>query len=124
MRSNRPEERTQRQATRQENRTERQGTRQEQTTQRQGQRQEALAKASGDYDYRHWDSYWGAAAVGAAAGYIAGATLTASAFAALPCTHTTVVVGGVTYYQCGSTWYQPAYAANGVTYVIVNPPSG
>jgi hypothetical protein len=35
-----------------------------------------------------------------------------------------VVAGGVTYYQCGTAWYQPAYADGGVTYVVVNPPAG
>ena len=35
---------------------------------------------------------------------------------------TPVVVNGVTYYQCGSTWYQPAYQGSQVTYVVVNPP--
>jgi len=33
-----------------------------------------------------------------------------------------VVVNGMSYYQCGSTWYQPRYAGSQVTYVVVNPP--
>ncbi|AOY02357.1 hypothetical protein BJP62_14165 [Jeongeupia sp. USM3] len=32
------------------------------------------------------------------------------------------IVGGVTYQQCGSTWYQPQYAGTSVQYVVVNPP--
>ena len=35
---------------------------------------------------------------------------------------TPVVVSGATYYQSGSTWYQPVYQGGQVTYVIVNPP--
>jgi hypothetical protein len=33
-----------------------------------------------------------------------------------------VVVGGVTYYQVGSTWYQPMYQGGQVVYVVVQPP--
>lgn len=32
------------------------------------------------------------------------------------------VVGGVTYSQCGSTWYQPRASGTTVEYVVVNPP--
>ena len=35
---------------------------------------------------------------------------------------TPVVVSGVTYYQSDSTWYQPVYQGDQVTYVVVNPP--
>ena len=37
---------------------------------------------------------------------------------------TPVVAGGVTYYQCGSTWYNQAYSGDSVTYVTVAPPPG
>jgi hypothetical protein len=33
-----------------------------------------------------------------------------------------MVSGGVTYQQCGSTWYQPQYAGTSVTYVVTSPP--
>jgi hypothetical protein len=33
-----------------------------------------------------------------------------------------MTVNGVTYYHCGSTWYQPAYQGDQVTYIVVNPP--
>jgi len=33
-----------------------------------------------------------------------------------------VGVNGVTYQQCGSTWYQPQYAGEQVQYVVVAPP--
>jgi hypothetical protein len=51
-----------------------------------------------------------------------GTAITASAFQAMSCPMTPVVAGGYTYYQCGSTWYQPAYQGSQVTYVDVNPP--
>ena len=34
----------------------------------------------------------------------------------------TTVVNGMTYQQCGSTWYEPQYAGTSVQYVVVNPP--
>ena len=33
-----------------------------------------------------------------------------------------VAVNGITYQQCGSTWYQPQYAGEAVQYVVVAPP--
>jgi hypothetical protein len=33
-----------------------------------------------------------------------------------------VGVGGVTYQQCGSTWYQPQFSGTTTQYVVVNPP--
>ena len=44
--------------------------------------------------------------------------------ATLPCTPTVRAVDGVTYYNCGSTWYTQAYSGGGVTYVTVQPPPG
>jgi len=38
------------------------------------------------------------------------------------CTMTQVVVNGITYTQCGSTWYQPVYQNGQVVYQVVNPP--
>jgi hypothetical protein len=40
----------------------------------------------------------------------------------IPPSCTAVVSGGVTYQQCGSTWYQPQYAGTSVTYVVTSPP--
>jgi len=34
------------------------------------------------------------------------------------------VVNGVSYYNCGPTWYSRAYAGGNTTYVVVNAPSG
>ena len=53
---------------------------------------------------------------------VVGATITAAAFSAMAVPPTPVVVSGVTYYQSGSTWYQPVYQGGQVTYVVVNPP--
>ncbi|MEN0108074.1 MAG: hypothetical protein AAGC84_16840 [Pseudomonas sp.] len=33
-----------------------------------------------------------------------------------------VLVGGLTYQQCGSTWYQPQYVGTTLQYVVVPPP--
>jgi hypothetical protein len=38
-----------------------------------------------------------------------------------PTTCVTTAVNGVTYKQCGDTWYRPAFAGT-TTYVVVNPP--
>jgi hypothetical protein len=51
-----------------------------------------------------------------------GTAITAAAFQSLSCPVTPVVVGGYTYYQCGSTRYQPAYQGSQEIYVVVNPP--
>jgi hypothetical protein len=132
VQSDRQDGRTDRQGTRQENRTDRQGNRQEGMTDRQENRQDFRDDARDDWqdwgdDYYHggwddWDDWypWGAVATGVAVG--AAAYAIGTTFATLPCTTTAVVVGGVTYYQCGATWYQPAYAGGSVTYVVVGAP--
>lgn len=33
-----------------------------------------------------------------------------------------MTVNGKTYYQCGSTWYKPAFGADGVDYKVVPVP--
>jgi hypothetical protein len=40
----------------------------------------------------------------------------------LPPSCSTVVIGGVTYEQCGSTWYQPTYVGTEIQYVVVTAP--
>ena len=40
----------------------------------------------------------------------------------LPSNCTTIVTSGISYRQCGSTWYQPSYSGSDVTYVVVNAP--
>jgi hypothetical protein len=51
-----------------------------------------------------------------------GSVLTAAAFSAQASSCSSVSVNGMTYQQCGSTWYQPSYSGGSVTYVVVNPP--
>lgn len=34
----------------------------------------------------------------------------------------TQIYNGISYTQCGSTWYQPQYAGTTVQYIVVNPP--
>jgi hypothetical protein len=60
-----------------------------------------------------------AAVVGTAA---VTAAVVGSVVRSLPPNCGAVSVGGVAYQQCGSTWYQPAYAGTTVNYTIVNPP--
>ncbi|HME81233.1 MAG TPA: hypothetical protein VKF82_04050 [Candidatus Eremiobacteraceae bacterium] len=60
----------------------------------------------------------GAAVAGAAVAYSIGertATVPATGCAAQ-------VVSGVTYTVCGTTWFQPAYGANGLYYTVVTAP--
>lgn len=83
------------------------------------------------YDDDHWDNgevaalAVGTAALGAVVGYAAGSnnasnntTYVAPApIATLPCTPIVTSVRGVTYYQCGSSWYTLAYASTGPMYM-------
>jgi hypothetical protein len=40
----------------------------------------------------------------------------------LPPSCSVVMVGGISYQQCGSTWYQPQFSGGNTTYVVVNAP--
>ena len=40
----------------------------------------------------------------------------------LPTGCSTVVRNGIAYSQCGTVWYEPQYAGNDVTYIVVNNP--
>lgn len=82
-----------------------------------------------DVDVDHgWDNDWDdhhhpvatAAAVGTAVAVTS--AVVGSIVRSLPSNCQTVVVNGVSYSQCGSTWYQPQYAGTTVQYVVVNPP--
>ena len=72
--------------------------------------------------YHHYES-WGSGGA-FVAGLVIGATLSAAAFSsAYPsggCV--TTYIANVSYYQCGTTWYQRAYRGGNVTYIVVNQP--
>ena len=74
------------------------------------------------YDNRYrYDYGWGGAV---AAGVAVGATAAAigSVAYALPAGCSSVVVNGIVYQQCGSTWYQPQYYGNSMSYTVVARP--
>jgi hypothetical protein len=64
--------------------------------------------------------------VAAAAAVTAAAVVTAavvgSIVSSVPPSCSTVIVNGLTYQQCGSTWYQPQFSGTTTTYIVVNPP--
>jgi hypothetical protein len=94
-------------------------------TQRQEDRQsygEQARNQRQDYADDYYGSYPVGAGLAVATGVAVGTAITASAFQLMSCPMTPVVVNGVSFYQCGSTWYQPAYQGNSVTYIVVNPP--
>jgi hypothetical protein len=73
--------------------------------------------------YHGWDNYH---PVARAAAWGAAAAITAAAVGSVaysvPPTCVTTVIGDVSYYQCGNTWYQPRYAGTNVEYVVVTSP--
>jgi hypothetical protein len=50
------------------------------------------------------------------------AVVVGSIVSTLPPNCTTIVANGISYRQCGSTWYQPQISGSSTTYVVVNPP--
>jgi hypothetical protein len=67
-----------------------------------------------------WDDHWHPVATIATAAVAA--AVVGSIVRSIPPNCSTVVVNGVSYSQCGSTWYQPQYVGSSVQYVVVNPP--
>jgi hypothetical protein len=75
---------------------------------------------------------WGAAAAGAAAGYWAAEAWddddiyyggsVGNVTYVLPSECSVQVVNGITYQQCGSTWYEPQFVGDQVSYIVVSPP--
>ncbi len=55
---------------------------------------------------------------------VIGTTLTIASYNSLTCHRTIFILGGVTYYRCGTVWYNRAYSGVNVTYVVVNAPPG
>jgi hypothetical protein len=56
--------------------------------------------------------------------YGVGTSITVVTFNSLSCTTTSTRVGGVTYYDCGGTWYNRTYSGGTVNYVVVDAPAG
>jgi hypothetical protein len=58
----------------------------------------------------------------ATAAAVTTAAVVGSEVNSIPSSCGAVSVNGVTYQQCGDTWYQPEFSGSAVTYVVVNPP--
>lgn len=71
----------------------------------------------GGYGYARWGH-----PVARAAAWTAGAIAVGTIVASLPPKCSAVVVGAVTYQNCGGTYYQPMYQGTTVQYVVVNQP--
>jgi hypothetical protein len=83
-----------------------------------------------------WDDHWDddaaeAFIVGAAIGATVGVVATAASqptyvttVTTLPCTGNAVIINGVSYYQCGTTWYNRGYQGSTVVYMVTTPPPG
>jgi hypothetical protein len=53
-----------------------------------------------------------------------GTRLTIGSYNALTCRRTIIVHGGITYYGCGTVWYNQVYYGGQVTYIVVESPPG
>lgn len=60
--------------------------------------------------------------IATAAAVTATALVVGSMVNSLPPSCTTIYANGVTYQQCGSTYYQPQFSGGNTTYVVVNHP--
>ncbi|MDG4551566.1 MAG: hypothetical protein P9F19_05680 [Candidatus Contendobacter sp.] len=67
---------------------------------------------------RHWGYPVGAGAVAVGTAVAVGAIVSS-----LPTNCTTIVAEGVTYQNCGGTYYAPRYDGPNVVYEVVSPPS-
>ena len=73
------------------------------------------------HHHRHYNHYNAGAF---AAGLIVGTTLSAVAYrSAYPSGCVITYVGNVSYYHCGTTWYQRSYGSGGDTYIVINNPA-
>lgn len=110
------------------NRSDRQANRGERQTSRDVNRdvnRNVNRNVNGNYDIDHdYDDHWHP--VASAAAWTAGAAITAAAIGsivyALPPSCIATTVNGVTYQQCGSSWYQPQFSGTSVSYVVVEAP--
>lgn len=69
-----------------------------------------------------WDDHPVATAAAVTTAVAVTAAAIGSIVYSVPPSCSQVVVNGIAYQQCGSTWYQPQYAGTTVQYVVVNPP--
>lgn len=60
--------------------------------------------------------------IAAAAAVTATAIVVGSIVSNIPSNCVPVSYNGLTYQQCGSTWYQPQYVGTQVQYIVINPP--
>ena len=74
----------------------------------------------------HHDNWYYDHPVATAAAVTTTVAVTAAAIGSIvhsvPPSCASVVVNGIAYQQCGSTWYQPQYAGSSVQYVVVVAP--
>jgi hypothetical protein len=63
-----------------------------------------------------------ARATAATAAAVTTAAVAGSVVNSIPDSCSAVTINGLTYQQCGSTWYQPEFSGSSVTYVVVNAP--
>lgn len=71
------------------------------------------------HHHNHHNNVGVAVAAGIATGIVVGSIVAAST---LPPSCVTTVINGISYRQCGSSWYQPRYSGTQVNYIVVNPP--
>lgn len=122
-------------ATRQANRTTRQGDRQNTVSNVSNNRQNTINNVSNNRqntinnynnNYDHHDGWYDDHPVATAVAVTAAVGVTAAVVGSIvhsvPSNCSAVNVNGVTYQQCGSTWYQPQYAGTQVQYIVINPP--
>lgn len=75
------------------------------------------------YGYRDgWDYHPIAAGVAIGATAAVTAAVIGSVVYSVPPSCSTVIVNGISYSQCGSTWYAPQYSGTNVQYVVVEAP--
>jgi hypothetical protein len=72
------------------------------------------------YGHGHWDDhYHPGLVIGAVA--VTRAAVVGAYYASLPTGCTTVIRSGISYYYCGTVYYQQSWYGNDVVYVVVNP---
>lgn len=77
----------------------------------------------GGYGYNNGCCYHPVATAAAVtATSIATAAIVGSMVNTLPPSCSSVIVNGIAYQQCGSTWYQPQFSGGNTSYVVINAP--